>query len=44
MRGCGCLMAVVTGVIGIFFWPLWVLTIVGVLMVLLAPQEQASQP
>ena len=32
MKGCGCLIAVVTGFLGIFFWPLWLLTIVGVIM------------
>jgi hypothetical protein len=32
MQGCGCLLVIVTGVMGLFFWPLWLLTIAGVIM------------
>ena len=32
MQGCGCLLAVVSLVGGFFYWPLWILTVAGVLL------------
>lgn len=39
-RGCGCLVAIVTAVAGFFFWPLWILTIAGVLLFALAGRKK----
>jgi hypothetical protein len=43
MKGCGCLLAIATGLIGFFFWPLWLLTIAGVLMYAVAPKEKETE-
>ncbi len=32
MQGCGCLLALVSAIAGIFFWPLWLLTLGGIIM------------
>ena len=39
-RGCGWLIAIATTFLGIFFWPLWLQTIVGVLMALLGGRRK----
>ena len=45
MRGCGCLLALVTAVAGIFFFPLWILTLGGIVMfaMALAPQRRPAR-
>jgi hypothetical protein len=32
MKGCGCSLAIITGILGLFFWPLWLLTIAGIIL------------
>ncbi|MCI0675414.1 MAG: hypothetical protein L0Y42_06515 [Phycisphaerales bacterium] len=39
MKGCGCLIVLVTGVLGLFFWPLWLVTVVGAIFMLMGGQR-----
>jgi len=36
MKGFGCLTAIITAILGLFFWPLWLLTIVGIILFAIA--------
>lgn len=39
MQGCGCLLAIVSGAFGLCFWPLWLLTVCGVIMMAMGQKK-----